>query len=312
MRIVFLGTGGSFPTKERNVGSVALQVEGDIILFDCGEGTQRQLLYTTLSFMKIRRIYISHLHGDHFFGLPGLVQTMGLNQRKEPLEILGPQESAPHLQGFMETGHGFNTFEISVRELPDWHSETQGDLTITNCYVSHSIPTMAIAVQEKDKRGKFDREKAVELGVTPGPLFAKLTKGESVEVDGRTIEPDQVMGPPRKGRKFVYCGDTAPCDPIREIAKDADVLVYESTFANELQEKARVFKHSTNVQGAQLAKECNVKHLILNHISPRYSTEDVETMLNQCREVHPETHIASDLDDFVLTGDGLKESRDKE
>jgi len=312
MRIVFLGTGGSFPTKERNVGSVALQVGGDIILFDCGEGTQRQLLYTTLSFMKIKRIYISHLHGDHFFGLPGLVQTMGMNQRKDPLEILGPQESGPHLQRILDAGFGFNPFEIRVRELADWHTETEGELTITNCQVNHTVPSLAIAVQEKDKRGKFDREKAVELGVPPGPLFSKLTNGRTVEVDGRTIEPDQVMGPPRKGKKFVYCGDTAPCDSIREIAKDADVLVYESTFAHELEEKAKDFMHSTNVQAAQVAKECNVKHLILNHISPRYSGEDVQNMLEDCRKVHPETHIASDLDDLVLTAEGLKESREKE
>jgi ribonuclease Z len=312
MRIVFLGTGGSFPTKERNVGSVALQVGGDIILFDCGEGTQRQLLYTALSFMKIKRIYISHLHGDHFFGLPGLIQTMGLNQRDEPLEILGPQESGPHLQKFLEAGFGFHPFEIKVRELPDWHSDTVGDLTITNCYVTHSVPTLAIAVQEKERRGKFDREKAIELGIPPGPLFSKLTNGHTVEVDGQVIEPDQVVGPPRKGKKFVYCGDTAPCESIKEIAKDADVLVYESTFAHELEDKAKDFKHSTNVQAAHLAKECNVKHLILNHLSPRYSSEDVETMLKECREVHPETYIASDLDDLLLTSEGLKESREKE
>jgi ribonuclease Z len=131
-----------------------------------------------------------------------------------------------------------------------------------------------------------------------------------VEVDGVTIEPDQVVGPPRKGRKFVYCGDTAPCESIKEIAKDADVLVYESTFAQDLEDKARDFQHSTNVQAAHLAKECGVKHLILNHLSPRYSTEDVKAMLKECREVHPGTHIASDLDDLILTGEGLKQSRE--
>ena len=124
MRIVFLGTGGSFPTKERNVGAVALQIGGDVFLFDCGEGTQRQLLYTSLSFMKIKRIYISHLHGDHFFGLPGLVQTMGLNQRKEPLVILGPTGSKDHFEGLMNTGFGFNPYEIQLRELPDGHVES--------------------------------------------------------------------------------------------------------------------------------------------------------------------------------------------
>jgi ribonuclease Z len=133
-----------------------------------------------------------------------------------------------------------------------------------------------------------------------------------VEFEGKVVDPDQVMGPPRKGRKFVYCGDTAPCDAIREIAKDADVLIYESTFAQELEAKAKDFLHSTNIQAANVAKECNVKHLILNHISPRYSIEDVEAMLQECREIHPETYIASDMDDLVLTAEGLKESRDSE
>jgi len=311
MRMVFLGTGGSFPTKERNVGAVALQIGADVFLFDCGEGTQRQLLYTSLSFMKIKRIYISHLHGDHFFGLPGLVQTMGLNQRKEPLMILGPTGSKAHFEGLMDIGFGYYPFEIQLRELHDQHTESADELTITNCYVDHSIPTLAISIQENDRRGKFDREKAIGLGVPPGPLFSKLTNGHFVEVDGVTVTPEQVMGPPRKGRKFVYCGDSAPCDSIKELAKDADVLIYESTFAHVLADKAREFKHSTNIQAAELARECNVKYLLLNHISPRYSTEDVDAMLKECREIHPETNIVSDLDDLTLSWEGLKNSREK-
>lgn len=310
MRMVFLGTGGSFPTKERNVGAMALQTGGDIFLFDCGEGTQRQLLYTSLSFMKIKRIYISHLHGDHFFGLPGLVQTMGLNQRKEPLLILGPEGSKNHFESLMDIGFGFNPFEIQIRELPNGYTDIEDELTITNCYVDHSVPTLAICVQESDRRGKFDREKAIELGIPTGPLFSKLTSGHSVEVDGVTVTPEQVMGPPRKGRKFVYCGDSAPCDPIRELAKDADVLVYESTFAHALADKAREFKHSTNIQAAELARDCNVKYLLLNHISPRYSIEDMETMLKECGEIHPGTYMVADLDDLVLSGEGLKNSRE--
>jgi ribonuclease Z len=176
--------------------------------------------------------------------------------------------------------------------------------------MDHSVPSIAVSIQEKDRRGRFDRDKAIELGIPPGPLFSKLTNGHSVELDGRTVSPEEVMGPPRKGRKIVYCGDTAPCDAAREIAKDADVLIYESTFAHDQLEKAGEFKHSTNIQAAELARECNVKHIILNHLSPRYSSDDVEVMLATCREIHPETYIASDLDDFVLTSEGLKLSRE--
>jgi ribonuclease Z len=310
MRTVFLGTGGSFPTKDRNVGSLALQLDGTIYLFDCGEGTQRQLLYTPLSFMKIKKIFISHLHGDHFFGLPGLIQTMGLNQRKEPLEILGPEQSSDHLKRFMEAGFGFYPFEITITDVKDGFIREETDHTITARIVDHSVPALAFAVQEKQRRGRFDREKAIELGVTPGPQFSKLTNGESVEIDGNIIEPSEVIGPPRVGKKFVYCGDTSPCDPIRELAQDADILVYESTFEHSLADKAGEFKHSTNIQAAELAKQCNVKHLILNHISPRYSHDDTQKMLQACLLIHPQTHIATDLADLILTADGLKESRE--
>jgi ribonuclease Z len=289
---------------------MALLTGGSVILFDCGEGTQRQLLYTNVSFMKIDRIYISHLHGDHFFGLPGLVQTMGLNQRKDPLTILGPEGSKEHLGKILGAGYGFNPFEIRIRELSGDSSEEEGELQFTTAYVDHNVPSLAVSVQEKEKRGKFDREKAVALGVTPGPMFSRLTNGHKVEVEGRTISPEEVMGPPRQGRKFVYSGDTSPCDSVMGLARDADVLVYESTFDHSQAEKARDFKHSTNIQAAELARDANVKYLLLHHISPRYSAPEVEQMLSACRKVHPETHITSDLEELVLTAQGLKSARE--
>lgn len=306
MRIVLLGTGGAFPTKDRNVSSAALQLEGETFLFDCGEGTQRQLLHTSISFMKITRIYISHLHGDHFFGLPGLVQTMGLNKRTEPLTILGPEGSKEQLSKLLEIGYGNIPFEVTIRDLENWEEEQLEKYKVTACMVDHSVPTMAFRVDENPLRGKFNRKKAEELGIKPGPDFTTLTNGKTVTVGDRTILPDEVMGPPRKGRSFVYSGDTSPCDGIRKLAKDANVMIYESTFQEGMEEKALEYKHSTNLQAAKLAKELNIENIILDHISPRYSDEDVEEMTRQCSEHHPNVIIGSDLDEFMLTKEGLR------
>lgn len=309
MNIIFLGTGAPFPTKERNVTSIAVQMGTDTILFDCGEGTQRQLLHSNLSFMKIRRIYISHMHGDHIFGLPGLVQTMGLNNRTEPLDILVPQGFAQDIKALLEIGVGGRPFEVVIREMAPDHAETVGEFTLRTIYVEHSTPTVALSIEEAPRRGRFDRKKAESLGIPPGPLYSKITEGKSVTVGGKVIAPSDIMGPLRPGRKVVICGDTAPCPQLSVFAKDTHVLVYEATFDEELADKASEFKHSTNLQAANMAKQCGAKNLILYHFSTRYGQEGVDKMVSDCKAIFPNVVAACDLDEFALSLDGqLKKS----
>ena len=304
MNITFLGTGAPFPTKDRNVTSIAVQLGSDAVLFDCGEGTQRQLLHSNLSFMKIKRIYISHMHGDHIFGLPGLVQTMGLNNRTEPLDILVPQGFSQDIRTLLEIGVGGRPFEVAIKELTPDHAETLGEFTLRTTYIDHSTPTVALAIEEAPRRGKFDRKKAEALGIPPGPLYSKITGGESVTVSGRVISPGDILGPSRCGRKLVICADTAPCPQLTDLAKDANVLIYEATFDDALAQKAQEFKHSTNIQAANVAKQCNVGHLVLYHFSTRYCQEEVDKMVLDCKAVFPEVVAANDLDEFVLSLDG--------
>lgn len=309
MNIVFLGTGAPFPTKERNVTSIAVQLGSDAILFDCGEGTQRQILHANLSFMKIRRIYISHMHGDHIFGLPGLVQTMGLNNRTAPLEIIVPQGFAQDIKALLEIGVGGRPFDVTIKEEAPEQAETMGEFTLRTRYIEHSTPTIALSIEEWPRRGKFDRKKAEGLGIPPGPLYSKITGGEGVTVNGRHISPSDILGPPRPGRKVVICADTAPCPQLLDFAKDASVLIYEATFDDALADKAQEFKHSTNIQAANLAKQCNAKHLILYHFSTRYGQEEVDKMVLDCTAIFPNVVAASDLDEFALSIDGqLKQS----
>ena len=304
MNILFLGTGSPFPTKERNVTSIAIQLGSEVVLFDCGEGTQRQMLHTNVSFMKISMIIISHMHGDHIFGLPGLVQTMGLNNRTAPLDILVPRGFSQDVQALLEIGVGGRPFEVRLTEMGPDHTVTMGEHTLRMRYIDHSTPTVALAIEEKGRRGRFDRKKAEALGIPPGPLYSKITGGASVTVGGKVITPSDILGPSRQGRKVVVCSDTAPCPQIQDFAKDAQVLIYEATFDDALADKAQEFKHSTNIQAANVAKRCNVGHLVLFHFSSRYSLEDVAKMVSDCKDTFPNVVAANDLDEFSLSLDG--------
>lgn len=308
MNIVFLGTGAPFPTKERNVTAIMVQLGSDAILFDCGEGTQRQMLHTSVSFMKIKRIYISHMHGDHIFGLPGLVQTMGLNNRTEPLDILVPQGFAQDIKSLLEIGVGGRPFDVTIKEMALDYAETLGEFTLRTIYIDHSTPTVALSIEEAPRRGRFDRKKAEALGIPPGPLYSRITEGESVTVSGKVIAPSDIMGPSRPGRKVVICADTAPCPQLEQFAKGVHVLIYEATFDDAMANKAQEFKHSTNIQAANVAKRCEAKNLILYHFSTRYDQEDVDKMVSDCKAIFPNVVAANDLDEFTLNMDGQMKS----
>lgn len=282
------------PTKERGLTSIALRREGELLLFDCGEGTQRQMAHTDISPMKVDAIFISHFHGDHFLGIPGLVQTLSLMDRKRELEIYGPPGTGEKISSLLKIPVFTLKFEIKVQELNPGKEIARDGYKIKTTETDHSTEGIAYALIEYSRPGRFYPEKAKELGIEPGPTYSRLQKGESVELsDGRTIKPEQVMGPPRPGRKIVYADDTRPSNKIVEMAKNSDVLIHEGTFSAEMGEGAQEKGHSTVQDAAQIAKKAEVGRLILFHASPRYS--DVSELERQAKEIFPNTTFAHDL-----------------
>ena len=209
MEIIFLGTSSAVHSKERNHPSIALKAFGDVMLFDCGEGTQRQMLHTKVSPMKISRIFISHLHGDHILGLPGLLQSLGLQDREEKLTIYGPRGLSKVKDAIYNFGYCKFDFPIDFVEIGTEIIEETDEYIIRSQSVRHNVPSLAYSIEEK-KKPRFLREKAIELGIPVGPAFGRLHNGEEVEVNGKIIKPEQVLGEPRKGIKITYSGDTRP------------------------------------------------------------------------------------------------------
>ncbi len=293
MKLVFLGTGGSWPSRERNVSSIALKMNGEIILLDCGEGTQRQLMQSSLSFMRIKKILISHFHGDHFLGVPGLIQSMYLNERSEPLEIFGPKGTTYIINSLLSLGYFNPTFDIITHDLKDKDNVVCEGYEIKIRSVDHGVPTLAFCIEEQPRKGRFNQEKALELGIPEGPLFRKLQEGETIVHDGVTVKPEIVMGEPRKGRKIVYSGDTKPTQAVIELAKDCDVLIHDATLDQGLEEKASDFGHSSAAQAAFVAKEAGVKVLFLTHISPRY--KDGLILEDEAKKIFQNSYLATDF-----------------
>ena len=294
LKLVFLGTTGSIPTLKRGMPAIAIKRGGELLLFDCGEGTQRQLMRAHLSPLKLDAIFITHLHGDHFLGLAGLVQTMSLLGREQPLEIFCPAGEEERIETFLRIPHYTITFDIQVRGLEPGEVIDRKDYRILTAAPEHSVPQLAYALVENERPGRLDVEKAISLGVQPGPDFARLKAGEPVKLpNGRVVRPEEVLGPKRPGRKIVYSGDTRPSESIVELARGADVLIHECTLAEDLREKANENLHSTPVGAAETAKRAGVKQLVLVHISPRY--EDPKVLLEQARAVFPNTIVAEDL-----------------
>ncbi len=299
MKIIFLGTGGSIPTPSRSLSAIAIKRGRELLLFDCGENTQCQMTRAGLSSMKLDAIFITHLHGDHFLGLAGLVQTMSLMDRERKLEVYCPRGEGERIERYLQIPRYTLTFDVAVRELEPGEELGRGGYRIRTCEVDHSVPAIAYALIEDERPGKFYPEKAVDLGIKPGPDFSRLKSGESIKLrDGRVVNPEQVVGPPRLGRKIVYAGDTRPCESVIKLSRGADVLIHDCTLADELLEKARDSKHSTPSEAAEVAKRANVRQLVLVHISPRYEEDAV--LLEEARRVFPNTVVAHDLMDLEV------------
>ena len=294
MEITFLGTSSAVHSYSRSHPSIALKAFGEVMLFDCGEGTQRQLIYAKISPMKISKIFISHYHGDHILGIPGLLQSMNFRGRETELTIYGPKGLYDLKEAIANLG--FPDFDFPLQ----WIEIDSGTVVETEEYiiraqkVRHNTTTLAYSVEEL-KKPRFLRQKAIELGVPVGPDFGKLHNGIPVEIDGRIIEPEQVLGPPRKGHKFTYSGDTTFCEEMIEFAKDSDILIHESTYKKEDWQKAEEHAHSTSEDAAKVALHSGSKKLILTHISTRYVNDEVDDLVKEAREIFENTLLAKDL-----------------
>ncbi len=299
MSIIFLGTGGSWPTVQRNVTAIAVKRGSEVILFDCGEGTQRQFQKSNLSYMQISNICITHFHGDHFLGLPGLIQTMELNDRKETLHIYGPRGIIELVSKLLTLGYFRPSYEIVAHELKDGEKIEFEEYTISCCSVDHNIPVFAYSLEENMRPGKFNKPKALKLGIPEGPLFSKLQQGQSITLtSGKQIDPDMVLGPPRPGRKIIFSGDTRFCSQLVDFSHHADVLIHEATFDSALENVAFDYGHATARQAAKCAKQANVHMLLLTHISPRYLK--THELVQEARVIFKKSYIPDDLSEFPV------------
>jgi ribonuclease Z len=292
IRLTFLGTAASRPTVGRNVSGIAVQREGDQLLFDCGEGTQRQMMRYGTGF-GILAIFVTHLHADHFLGIIGLLRTLALQGREEPLGIFGPPGAKETLNSAIYLGVDRVPFPLSVHEVGPGDYIPFSGYDVVPFAVKHGTSAVGYALREHPRLGRFDVEKARSLGIPEGRLFGQLHKGEAVEVDGRVIKPEEVVGDPRPGRLVVYTGDTRPTQGTLDIAQKADVLIHEATFCAEEAERAVGTYHSTASQAAGVAKDAGAQRLYLTHISARYS-EDPSPLVAEAREVFPKTVVAYD------------------
>lgn len=293
MKVVFLGTSGSMPTPERGSSSVAIIRGREVMLLDCGEGTQRQMVAAHIGFTRPTRIFVSHLHGDHILGIPGLIQSMTLQRREASLEVYGPRGTAAFIQAFSSTlgGPGFpvTVFEIQrpgvVKDSAEYRIEA--------AEADHEVEAWSYALVEYPRPGRFHPERARGLGVPEGALWKRLQGGEDVELDGRVIRSSELVDPPRPGRKVVYSGDTRPTEVLVRLAEGADILIHEATFGEELAERAEEDGHSTARQAAEDALKAGARRLIITHISSRYP--DAAQLEAEARVVFPDTVAARDL-----------------
>ncbi len=292
IRIRFLGTAAARPTVGRNVSGIAVQREGQSFLWDCGEGTQRQIMRYGSGF-SFSHIFITHTHADHFLGIPGLLRTMGLQGREEAMTIHGPAGARRVLEAAVRMGVERLAFPVHVKSLEDGDRVDFGEWGVHAFAAEHGVAALGYALIEEARLGRFDVDAVRRLGVPEGPLFGRLHRGETIEVNGRAITPEEVVGPPRPGRKVIYTGDTRPTRRIVEVAMGADLLIHEATFSAEEGRRARETRHSTAVEAARVAARARARRLVLTHISARYS--DVPGVLRrQAREVFPACEVAHD------------------
>ena len=301
LKLTFLGTGAACPTIERNVAGLALVREGETMLFDCGEGTQRQMMRYGVSF-GFREIFFTHFHSDHMLGVIGLLRTLGLLNifgegeaaRSDGLILYGPKGAQRILTGALEVGLERVKFPVEIRELKVGDVLKRDEYDIVTFATEHRAETLGYALIEHERLGRFNPDKARALGIPEGPMWGKIHRGETITLDdGRRVAPEELVGGARAGRRVVISGDTRPVPTLRDIARGADLLVHEATFSQQDHARAKETGHSTAAEAAAIAQEAGVRNLALTHISPRYSREAPE-LVAEARAIFPETVIARD------------------
>ncbi|WP_188206086.1 ribonuclease Z [Alkalibacillus aidingensis] len=304
MELTFLGTGSGVPSKIRNVSSMALQMlqeRDEVWLFDCGEATQHQIMHTTIKPRKITKIFITHLHGDHIFGLPGLLSSRSFQDGTTPVHIYGPQG----IKAFVET-----SFSVSSTQLKYpiyYHELTEGlvfddeQISVDAKKLAHGVPSYGFLIREKDQIGRLIPEKLKKKGVKPGPIYQDIKANERMTLsDGTVIIRDEVTGPPIPGRKVAIMGDTLPKSDLADFVKEVDVLIHEATFTHQDKELAQQYNHSTSEDAAKIAKQAQVEQLLLTHISSRYHSKDLEQELKHIKTIFNETLFAFDFDNYTI------------
>ena len=301
MRITFLGTSAGVPTRSRNVSCVALRLpqRAEVWLFDCGEGTQHQLIRSDLKISQITRIFITHLHGDHLFGLVGLLASAGMAGHARSIDVYGPPGLEEYMQEVTRRSETHFSYRAEAQTIETGTVFEDDQFTVTCQPLKHRIQTFGYRVVERDHPGAFDAEKAVAQGIPTGPLYGRLKRGERITLaDGREVDGRDFCGEVETGRCVVYCTDTIYCRGAVELARNADVLIHEATYSERDEELARRSLHSTSLMAAQVAREAEAKQLLLTHISPRYMTGNAtepDDLLNEARAVFPNTVMAHDF-----------------
>ncbi|MEM3160076.1 MAG: ribonuclease Z [Nitrososphaera sp.] len=294
MQMVFLGTSSAAPTVERGLSSVAILRDGELLLFDAGEGMQRNFIKAGLGMNRKMKVFVSHMHADHCVGLLGLLQTMALQGRERPLEIYGQPRLKEFLLENMRIINFGLTFEVAIHTI-----EKEGVVVeeegyqVSCCEAKHSIPALSFRLDERDRPGQFNVELVKKLGIPEGGLYSRLQRGQDVEHKGRVVKSSDVVGPPRPGRKIGISGDTRPTDKLAQFFKGCDILVFESTYAHDKLQKALETSHSTATEAATLARQAEVKKLFLTHFSARY--DETSALVQEASAIHGNVEAAEDL-----------------
>jgi ribonuclease Z len=301
LQITFLGTSSGVPTRSRNVSSVAVRLpqRAEFWLFDCGEGTQHQLLRSEIKSSQLTRIFVTHMHGDHIYGLMGLLASCGLAGNVQRVDIYGPPDLDEYLKACRRYSQTHFSYPVKVHTVRPGIVYEDSEFTVTCGLLKHRVPAFGYRITEKDRPGHFDVEQAAALGIPSGPLYGRLKRGEVIMLpDGRSVNGADLCGQTEQGRKLAYCTDTVFCETSIELAQDADVLIHEATFAHQDAELAYQRLHSTSTMAAQVALTAQVKRLIMTHFSPRYAPGnaiELKDLLAEARSIFPNTELASDF-----------------
>lgn len=304
MDVFFLGTGAGMPAKLRNVTSIALKLleeRGTIWLFDAGEATQHQILHTSIKPRRIEKIFITHLHGDHIYGLPGLLSSRSFQGGETEVTLYGPKGIEEYIKVSLSISQTYLKYPLKIVEIKDGIVFDDDQFSVEARRLDHGISSYGYRIVEKDKPGMLLADKLKEAGIQPGPIYKKIKNGESVILDdGRVIDSSQFLGPVQKGRVVTVLGDTRFCENAVDLAKAADLLIHEATFAKEEEKLAYDYFHSTTVQAAEIAKQAGCKALCMTHISSRYDRHDWEQLVIEAKEIFPNADIAEDFKEIII------------